>query len=91
MVFNGFGPRNRLFAEAFVNAAEVQRWTLARCRREALAPGGLGAKVYMAVDTGAITEDEAALLVRSMLSAGVDTTVCALGLALHALATHPDQ
>lgn len=91
MVFNGFGPRNRLFAEAFANAAEVQEWILARCRREALSPDGFGAKVYAAVDAGTITEDEAGLLVRSLLSAGVDTTVHALGIAVHALAAHPDQ
>jgi cytochrome P450 len=91
MVFNGFGPRNRLFAEAFAGAAEVQQWIVSRCRREALSSDGIGAKVYAAVDAGSITEDEAGLLVRSLLSAGVDTTAYALGIAVHALATHPDQ
>jgi 4-methoxybenzoate monooxygenase (O-demethylating) len=91
MVFNGFGPRNDLFSAAFANAAETQEWIMTRCRRAALFPDGLGAKVYAAVDAGTITEDEAGLLVRSLLSAGVDTTAHALGNAVHALATHPDQ
>jgi cytochrome P450 len=91
MVFNGFGPRNRLFARAFEDAAAVQAWTLKSCRREALAPNGFGAGVYASVDAGTVTEDEAALLVRSMQSAGVDTTTHALSLAVHTLATNPDQ
>ena len=35
--------------------------------------------------------EEAGLLVRSLLSAGVDTTVTALGSAIWCLANHPDQ
>jgi cytochrome P450 len=64
---------------------------LAQCRREALAPGGLGADVYTSVDRGEITNDEAALLVRSLLSAGLDTTVHGIGNALYCFAFHPDQ
>ncbi len=38
-----------------------------------------------------MTGEEAGLLVRSLLSAGIDTTVAALGSAMFCLATHPDQ
>ncbi len=47
--------------------------------------------MYAAADAGEITEEEAGLLVRSMLSAGVDTTVTALGAAIWCLANNPDQ
>jgi hypothetical protein len=91
MVFNGFGPRNRLFTESMAAAEPVRAWIADRCRRAALSPDGLGAGIYAAVDRGEITEDEAGLLVRSLLSAGVDTTVHTLAWALHGLAADPGQ
>jgi hypothetical protein len=91
MVFNAFGPRNRLFTESMAAAEPVRAWIADRCRRAALSPDGLGAGIYAAVDHGEIAEDEAALLVRSLLSAGVDTTVHTLAWALHALTVNPDQ
>lgn len=91
MVFNGQGPRNEFFNAAMENAAEVQEWIMASCRREALAPGGFGAQIYEAADAGEISEEQAGMLVRSFLSAGLDTTVSALGNAVHLLATNPDQ
>jgi cytochrome P450 len=91
MVFNGFGPRNHLFAAAMADAEPVREWIAAQCRRESLRPDGLGAKIYAGADAGEVTDQEAALLVRSLLSAGVDTTVASLGAALHCFATHPGQ
>jgi hypothetical protein len=91
MVFNAFGPRNKLFEDAMANAGPVRDWIIFRCRREALAPGGLGSQIYAAVDAGKISEDEAALMVRSFLSAGLDTTVHALGNAIHCFARNPEQ
>jgi 4-methoxybenzoate monooxygenase (O-demethylating) len=91
MVFNAFGPRNRLFTESMAAADPVRAWIADRCRREALAPGGLGSRLYDTVDAGEITEAEAGLLVRSLLSAGIDTTTHGLGWTLQALATRPDQ
>lgn len=80
MVFNSFGPVNELFRQAMRDAAPVQRWIAEHTLRPALAPDGLGARLY-----------EAALLVRSLLSAGVDTTAHALAWALHTFATHPAE
>ncbi|MGH9047178.1 MAG: hypothetical protein ACRDVW_07680 [Acidimicrobiales bacterium] len=74
LVFNGNGPRNELFERSLEGADEVIAWITARCRREALNPDGLGAQIYRGVDDGEVTEDEVALLVRSFLSAGIDTT-----------------
>ena len=91
MVFNAFGPRNRLLTESMAAAEPVRAWIADRCKRASLAPGGLGTEIYAAVDHDEITEDEAGLLVRSLLSAGVDTTVHTLAWAVHALATSPDE
>ena len=51
----------------------------------------MGAQSYEAADEGEITEEQAKMLVRSLLSAGLDTTISALGSAVHLLATNPDQ
>ncbi len=91
MVFNVFGPRNRLFGESTAAAGPVRAWIEERCGRAALSPDGIGAVIYAAADAGEITEQEAGLLVRSLLSAGIDTTVHTFAWALHAFASDPDQ
>jgi 4-methoxybenzoate monooxygenase (O-demethylating) len=91
MVFNSFGPRNEFFDQGMINAAETRAWIMAQCARDALTSDGLGAQIYEASDRGEVTEEEAGLLLRSFLSAGVDTTISAFTAALWALATHPDQ
>ena len=91
MVFNAFGPRNAHFEAVMAEAAKVVPWINAQCAREALSPAGLGAIIWAAVDTGEITAEEAPLLVRSLLSAGLDTTIVGIGNALYAFATSPAQ
>jgi cytochrome P450 len=91
MVFNSFGPRNDLFNAAMANAGPVRDWIMSKCSRAALAPGGLGMQIFKAVDSGELSEDEAGMLVRSFLSAGIDTTVYGLGNALYCLARYPAQ
>jgi cytochrome P450 len=91
MVFNGFGPLNARFMASTATAGTVVPWIMAKCSRAALAPDGLGAQIYDAVNAGEATEEEAALLVRSFLSAGLDTTVAAIGSALYLLATNPGE
>jgi cytochrome P450 len=91
MVFAGFGPENDYFRDLMSKAATVLPWVTAKCRRESLRPGSFGAQIYEAADSGEITEEEAALLVRSLLSAGLDTTISAIGMSLYSLANAPGQ
>jgi cytochrome P450 len=91
MVFGAFGPITPWYEEIMLQAEKVSTWISAHCQREALSPGGLGAAIYAAADAGAIEEGEATLLVRSLLSAGVDTTIDSIGLALRCLIDHPNQ
>jgi 4-methoxybenzoate monooxygenase (O-demethylating) len=91
MVFNSFGPRNDLFNQAMANAGPVRDWIMSKCSRAALAPNGLGMLIFKAVDAGELAEDEAGMLVRSFLSAGIDTTVYGLGNALYCMARYPEQ
>jgi 4-methoxybenzoate monooxygenase (O-demethylating) len=91
MVFNTMGPKNELYHAAMSRAAEVMPWVTQRCERAALRPDSLGAEVYKAADAGEVTQAEAALLVRSFLSAGVDTTIYALGNAILCFAENPGE
>lgn len=89
--FNFVGPDNDLRREALSVGEEVIPWVNARCEREAIARGSLADTIYHAVDRGEADEEEAALLVRSLLSAGVDTTISGIGNALYCLAEAPSQ
>ena len=91
LAFNSVGPENELLAAARAGAETATEWVEESCRREHLAPGGFGARLWEAADRGEITHEQAPMLVRSLLSAGVDTTVYGIGSAVHALATAPDQ
>ena len=89
--FNAFGPSNDLVAKGEPRVAELSAWVGAQCRRDALAPEGFGADIWAASDRGDITPEQAPLLVRSLLTAGVDTTVHGISAVLYAFATNPDQ
>ncbi|WP_315722531.1 MULTISPECIES: cytochrome P450 [unclassified Bradyrhizobium] len=91
LVFNAFGPPNELRQQAIERSAPHQAYVTEQCQRDNLAPGGFGACIHAFSDTGEITPAEAPLLVRSLLSAGLDTTVYGIGAAIYCLARFPDQ
>jgi 4-methoxybenzoate monooxygenase (O-demethylating) len=89
--FNAFGPKNEIYHESMAAASEVFGWVAANCKRDAVQPGGISMMMYEAADAGAITHDEAEMLVRTLYSAGSDTTIFAIGNTLRALAEFPEQ
>jgi cytochrome P450 len=89
--FNAFGPPNDLVAEGAPRVAHLSAWVDAQCAREVLSEDGFGGQIWAASDRGEITPAQAPRVVRSLLSAGVDTTVHGLSAALYAFATNPDQ
>jgi cytochrome P450 len=91
LAFNAFGPPNKLRQDAIERSAPHQAYVAEQCQRHNLEPDGFGGCIHARVDTGDITEAEAALLVRSLLSAGIDTTVNGIGAAIYCLARFPDQ
>jgi cytochrome P450 len=91
MIFNSFGPRNELFLRSTTNGAPVVDWIMAQSNRDRLAPEGLAADIFAAADAGEIAPEEAGALVRSLLTAGFDTTVTAIGNGIHAFTNNPDQ
>jgi 4-methoxybenzoate monooxygenase (O-demethylating) len=89
--FNAFGPSNDLVAKGAPRVAEISAWVNAQCERDVLSDDGFGAQIWAASDRGDITAQQAPLIVRSLLTAGVDTTVHGLSAVLYAFATNPDQ
>jgi cytochrome P450 len=90
-VFNMFGPDNELRRGAIAQMAPHVEWISAQCKRKALADDGIGAMIHAAADAGEVTRLDAELLIRSLLSAGFDTTVHGIGAAMRCLALNPDQ
>lgn len=90
LVFNSFGPQNGYLAKAIEDAREATPWVFAQSRRENLAPSGFGAAIHAAADTGELTAEETPQVVRSVLTAGVDTTVSGIGAAVYCLARYPE-
>jgi cytochrome P450 len=91
LAFNAFGPHNEILQNALATAGPVQEWINGSCGREVLSETGFGASIWAAADRGEITEEQAPLLVRSLLTAGVDTTVYGITNMLYSMVTHPDQ
>jgi cytochrome P450 len=89
--FNAFGPDNDIRRKAIADSAPHAAWVNDSCQRDRLSVHGFGAQIHGAVDTGELTAQEAPLLVRSLFTAGVDTTVAAIGGAVHCLARFPEQ
>jgi 4-methoxybenzoate monooxygenase (O-demethylating) len=90
-VFNAMGPDNRIRQEAIERNNVIGPWIMEACARARLTADGIGAGLYAAADAGEISAQEAGMLVRSLLSAGVDTTVTGIGNALWAFSENPGE
>ena len=84
-------PRAQAVVSSLENVEAALAWVTESTQRENVAPGSFGAKLWEAVDQGLLNDTEAGLMTRSLVGAGVDTTIYALGMTLHLLADHPDQ
>ena len=91
MHFSFFGPDNDLHRQHVAAGEGTPEWVLANCERSALSPDGMGAQIWEQADAGVIPPEQATLLIRAMLSAGLDTTVFAITNTLVCLARHPEQ
>lgn len=88
-LFNAFGPHNELVARGAERAPALLQYAEAQCARDRLSADGFGSRIWAAADRGDITAEQAPYVVRTLLSAGVDTTVHSLAGILYALAANP--
>jgi 4-methoxybenzoate monooxygenase (O-demethylating) len=91
MLFNSFGPENEIFRQSIIESDRVVKALFAQCDRGSLTADGLGMQFYRAADEGRFPAEYAPVLVRSILSAGFDTTVSGFGNAIYGFATNPEQ
>ncbi|MGW5458862.1 cytochrome P450 [Streptomyces sp. NPDC003996] len=89
--FNAFGPPNELFRKSVAGGDATLPWVVRHCYPDRLSPDGWGAQIHRLAESEGYSLDEGAVLVRSLLAAGIDTTVRGLGSVLWLLATHPEQ
>lgn len=87
--FNAFGPDNALRAKGAPRVLELSGWVAEQCARDVLTDDGSGAAIWAASDRGDITPAQAPLVVRSLLTAGVGTTVHGIGALRACLARTP--
>jgi 4-methoxybenzoate monooxygenase (O-demethylating) len=91
MVWSTLGPPNELFAEAMAGVDTLGAWISGATQREQLAPDSLGMAMFEAADAGAISHDDALLLVQTIVAASADTTVMTLSAAIRAFCEFPEQ
>ncbi|WP_329410416.1 cytochrome P450 [Nocardia vinacea] len=89
--FNCFGPENDRALASLPRLPELADYVMTNATRERLVEGSLGRAVYDAVEAGHVPAAAAPWLVMTYVTAGMDTTVHALGHAIWLFAEHPDQ
>ncbi|MFI5611657.1 cytochrome P450 [Amycolatopsis sp. NPDC051903] len=93
-LFESMGPRTPRARRVLGDLGDVDAaigWVRDSCLRENVSPDSFGALIWAAVDRGELTEAQAPNLVRSLVGAGVDTTIHSLANTLALLVHHPDQ
>jgi cytochrome P450 len=91
IVFNAFGPRNQILEDSMAGKQGAIDWVEAACKRENLKPGGWVMAVYEAAEEAGMPADYAPRLVRSFLTAGVDTTVNGIAHLMLAFGRYPQE
>jgi cytochrome P450 len=89
-IFCSIGPMNDLLQERLPALMAVQEHLESVFDRERLTPGSWGASILDAVESGRIPHREGVMLLGAFLTAGMDTTVHAIGHYLRVLAERPD-
>ncbi|WP_010137627.1 cytochrome P450 [Oceanicola sp. S124] len=91
--FNAMGPKNELYQEArrIVEENGTFAYVAEQMREENILPDSFGAEIYAAAHAGEISHEDAGMLVRAFISAGIDTTVFGIGLTLMSLIERPGQ
>jgi cytochrome P450 len=89
--FTVFGPMNELTQSALPGLAEFVDYLTKTAARDNLAPDSWGAAFYEAGDRGELNPDWCLELVHTVASAGIDTTISAIGSAICLLADNPAE
>lgn len=88
---NTLGPNNQVTKDSAARAALYKDWLESTAAAESQQSGGVGSAFYQAEAEGLIAPGMAYQIVRTLLRAGVDTTIAGMGVTLMNLARYPDQ
>ena len=91
MVFNALGPDNEFRKDAMAKGLSVLEKINKQCLEENIDTKGLAKEIYLRTAENAEEDQLAGMLVRSLLSAGIDTTVSAIGNLLWCFSENPEQ
>ena len=91
MVFNALGPDNEFRKDAMAKGLSVLEKINKQCLEENIDAKGLAKEIYRNTACSSEEEHLAGMLVRSLLSAGIDTTVSAIGNLLWCFSENPEQ
>ena len=91
MVFNALGPDNEFRKDAMAKGLSVLEKINKQCLEENIDSKGLAKEIYRSTAENSEEDQLAGMLVRSLLSAGIDTTVSAIGNLLWCLAENSEQ
>ena len=91
MVFNALGPDNQFRNDAMAKGLSVLEKINKQCLEENIDNTGLAKEIYKSTAEASEEEQLAGMLVRSLLSAGIDTTVSAIGNLLWCFSENPEQ
>lgn len=89
--FTVFGPFNEMTQAALPGLAELVEYLTKTAARDNLVPGSWGAAFYEAGDRGDLDPAWCMELVHTVATAGIDTTISAIGSALWLLADNPGE
>jgi len=84
-------PHNDRIREIMSEAAHLREYIETSSRRENLAAGSMGSRIWELVDEGRIDAELAVKLIRGLLTAGMDTTIYAIVNAIRSMLEFPDQ
>jgi cytochrome P450 len=90
-VFNAIGPMNERAQQGLPALQELGGYTARLVEEGNLAPGSLGSGVLAAANEGRIPAAQCPALMLDYLGPALDTTISAVGSAVHLFAQHPDQ
>ena len=91
MVFNALGPDNEFRKDAMAKGLSVLEKINKQCLEENIDNKGLAKEIYRQTTEASEEDQLAGMLVRSLLSAGIDTTVSAIGNLLWCFSKNPEQ
>ena len=91
MVFNALGPDNEFRKDAMAKGLSVLEKINKQCLEENIDAKGLAKEIYRSTAENLEEDELAGMLVRSLLSAGIDTTVSAIGNLLWCFTKNPEQ